>query len=170
MYQPNINIESETQIDVRVISVSLARELRASILRPDLSPAMNVYLGDDALDTLHLGAFKQERLVGIASLLHQAPKEFAGSHIDSLWLLRGMATLPQVRGQGYGTALIQTACAYVACEHGLYLWCEARENALGFYEKLGFDVLGNRFNLPPTGLHYRMWRPITPADAAFPPF
>ena len=83
----------------------------------------------------------------------------------TVWLLRGMATLPQVRGEGYGTALIQTACAYVASEQGIYLWCEARENVLGFYEKLGFAVLGNRFYVPPTGPHYRMWRAITPADA-----
>jgi ribosomal protein S18 acetylase RimI-like enzyme len=166
MYESNISVHTEACIEIRVISVSLARELRALILRPDLSPRMAVYMGDDALDTLHLGAFnEQQKLVGIATILHQAPKEFAGSHIDSLWLLRGMATLPQVRGQGYGAALIQTACTYVASEQGIYLWCEARESALGFYEKLGFAVLGNRFYVPHTGPHYRMWRTITPADA-----
>ncbi len=170
MYEPNISLAIETRIEVRVIRVSLARQLRAAVLRPDQTPAMAVYLGDDALDSLHLGAFHQQRLVGIASVLHQAPKEFAGSHIDSLWLLRGMATLPTVRGHGYGAALVQTACAYVASERGLYLWCEARENVRGFYEKLGFAALGNRFDVPPTGLHYRMWRSITPADAAYPPF
>jgi ribosomal protein S18 acetylase RimI-like enzyme len=165
MYESNISVHTEEQIEIRVISVALARELRASVLRPDQSARMAVFMGDDALDTLHLGAFKQQKLVGIATILHQAPKEFAGSHVDSLWLLRGMATLPQVRGEGYGTALIQTACAYVASEQGIYLWCEARENVLGFYEKLGFAVLGNRFYVPPTGPHYRMWRAITPADA-----
>jgi ribosomal protein S18 acetylase RimI-like enzyme len=81
-----------------------------------------------------------------------------------------MGTLSEVRGQGYGAALVRSGCAYVALERGTYLWCDARESAVGFYEKLGFVIRGNHFDLPVTGPHYRMWREISVSDAAYIPF
>jgi len=160
-------VDASQQVNVRMISILQIRKLRALILRPDQTPEMTAFLGDYAPETLHLGAFKEKRLVGILTIMHQAPKEFNGDHPDKLWLLRGMATLPEVRGQGYGAALVRSGSAYVAMERGLYLWCEARESALGFYEKLGFAIRGERFELPYTGSHFRMWHEITGADAAY---
>ena len=160
-------IEAPLQVNVRMVSILQVRKLRAMILRPDQTPEMTTYIGDYAPDTLHLGAFKNKHLVGIMTIMHQAPKEYTGNRADKLWLLRGMATLSEVRGQGYGAALVRSGCAYVALERGLYLWCEARESALGFYEKLGFALWGDRFELPYTGPHYRMWHEITGADAAY---
>ena len=166
----DIRMVTQDRVDIRMISVLQIRKLRAHILRPGQAPEMSAYLGDYAPDTLHLGAFKQRQLVGIASIMHQAPKDFIGSHSDKLWLLRGMATLPEVRGQGYGTALVRSGCAYAALERGLYLWCNGRESAMGFYEKLGFVIRGDRFELPDTGPHYRFWRELSPSDAAYAPY
>ncbi len=159
--------DAKDRIKIRMISVLQIRKLRAVILRPDQTPEMTAYLGDYAPDTLHLGAFQERRLVGIVSIIHQAPSEFSGNHMDLIWLLRGMATIPEVRGQGYGSALVRAGCAYIALERGMSLWCDARESASGFYQKLGFKIKGNRFDLPATGMHYRMWRDITAADARY---
>jgi GNAT superfamily N-acetyltransferase len=164
LIEKNIGVGTENRIDIRIIGTSQARELRALVLRPDQTPEMTAIVGDNDVDTLHLGAFKEDQLLGIATILHRAPHEFAGDQADKLWLLRGMATLPDVRGQGYGAALVRAGCGYVAGEQGIYLWCEARETALGFYEKMGFAIRGNRFDLPFTGPHYRMWRKVTATD------
>ena len=167
----NFRIDTtEERIEIRIINVLQARKLRSLILRPDQAPEMTSYLGDYAPDTLHFGAFKQKHLVGIATILHRAPTDAPGFYSDNIWQLRGMGTLPEVRGQGYGSALVRSGCAYVAREQGIYLWCEARESAAGFYKKLGFAIRGNRFNLPNTGSHFRMWHEITAADAAYVPF
>ena len=101
------------------------------------------------------------------TVMHQAPPDFPGIDPAQIWLLRGMATLPEVRGLGYGAALVRSGCSYVASHHGTKLWCDARETAAGFYNKMGFKIKGNRFDIPPTGLHYRMWRDITFADSRY---
>ncbi len=167
MEHQNISVQSNEHIKIQIINILEIRKLRALILRPDQTPETMAFVGDYAPDTLHLGAFNQRKLVGIVTIIHQAPPNFTGISPDQIWLLRGMATLPEVRGQGYGAALIRTACAYVASERGTGLWCNARESAAGFYKKLGFAIKGNRFDIVPTGLHYRMWREITLADSRY---
>jgi GNAT superfamily N-acetyltransferase len=165
----NIRIDRENQMEIRVIEAAQTRAIRALVLRPDQTPEMTAFVGDQASDTLHLGAFEHNQLVGIVTIIHRSPEDIYDRHYNKLWLLRGMATLPQVRGQGYGAALVRSGCAYVAREQGTYLWCDARESAIGFYMKLGFAIRGNRFKIPFTGPHYRMWREITATDTAYSP-
>jgi hypothetical protein len=40
------------------------------------------------------------------------------------------------------------------------MWCQARVSAQGFYEKVGFATLGERFWLPLSGPHYVMVREL----------
>ena len=170
MDRHNIIIDTDERIEIRIINVLQARKLRSLVLRPDQSPEMTAYVGYYAPDTLHFGALRNKHLVGIVTVMHQAPTDSPGFYSENFWLLRGMATLPEVRRQGYGAALVRAACAYVAREQGMYLWCDARESAVGFYQKLGFVIRGNRFNLASTGPHYRMWHQITANDAAYTPY
>lgn len=160
------SITTNPPLDIQIIRVEQSRQLRAAVLRPGQPPHTLVFTGDDAADTLHLGAFSQNQLVGIVSIMHLAPQDYDGQDADKLWLLRGMATLPEARGQGQGLALVRTGCAYVASQQGTYLWCDARQSAAGFYTKLGFVIHGGLFDMPISGPHYRMWRAITPADAS----
>jgi predicted GNAT family N-acyltransferase len=46
-----------------------------------------------------------------------------------------------------------------AAEHGATrLWCNARTPAVGFYERHGWTTVGEEFDVPPIGPHYRMVR------------
>jgi GNAT superfamily N-acetyltransferase len=68
-----------------------------------------------------------------------------------------MATLPEVRGKGCGVRLLQ-ACVETALERSVpLLWCNARETAVGFYSKQGWQILGARFEIPTVGPHFRMF-------------
>jgi GNAT superfamily N-acetyltransferase len=97
-------------------------------------------------DTVHLGAFDAEsRLVGCASLIPA----------DSGLQLRAMAVDPTRQGEGIGAAILKAA-ASVAREKGQSLWCEARAHAVGFYERSGWTVEGDQFEVPRVGPHYRM--------------
>ncbi len=146
-------------MDIRTITPAEQRPLRHSILRPHQRPEEIIYSGDDVPDSLHLGAFLNGELVGIASVVREAPP----GEVDSgAWRLRGMATTPQVRRQGYGAALVH-ACASHAEQHGgTLLWCVGRTSALPFYESLGFRATGDEFETPGTGPHYIMRRPLKP--------
>jgi ribosomal protein S18 acetylase RimI-like enzyme len=69
-----------------------------------------------------------------------------------------MATTPEVRGRGYGRALLWRCISHVCERGGSLLWCNGRVSAAGFYKALGFEVSGEHFESPGTGPHYLMKR------------
>lgn len=142
---------------VRPITPVQVRLLRHAVLRSFEPPERIIYHGDDAPDTLHAGAFQGDELVGIASVCREgmpAGREPGG------WRLRGMATLPAVRGAGHGRELLEACFAHIRAQGGTLLWCNARVVALGFYEHLGFVAEGEVFEIPPIGPHYVMTRQL----------
>jgi GNAT superfamily N-acetyltransferase len=71
-----------------------------------------------------------------------------------------LATAPSLRRQGAGAAAL-AACEQHAREHGgTLLWCNARVEAIAFYEANGWTVLGEEFDIPTVGPHFVMEKPI----------
>lgn len=139
-----------SDFQIRAISATRTRPLRASVLRPHQQAHTLIYEGDDDADTLHAGAFIDGELCGIATLVHCSLADPAG---PGDWLLRGMATLPQVRGQGVGKALLDYVIRYARDRRAAAIWCNARENALAFYQTAGFEILSEAFEVPAIGPH-----------------
>ena len=152
---------SPKQSDIRPISVTEARELRHAVLRPHQKPAELVFRGDDAPDAMHVGAFLDGKLVGIASV---AREPFPGEPQLDAWRLRGMATLPEARRKGYGAALVQALVAHVAAHGGNLIWCHGRTSALPFYHAVGFREHGEEFTVPVTGPHFVLRRAVLPNE------
>ncbi|UQA59823.1 GNAT family N-acetyltransferase [Polyangium aurulentum] len=143
--------------DIRRISAAETRHLRRVVLRPHQRPEDLVYPGDDALDTLHLELSVGGEQRAVASMYREPPP---GTQDAGAYRLRGMAVLPEDQGRGYGAALVQ-ACVEHARQHGgTRLWCNARTTAAGFYRKLGFEAVGDEFELPGIGPHYLMSRTV----------
>jgi GNAT superfamily N-acetyltransferase len=123
-------------------------DLRWRVLRDPLGLARGTerIAADFDPGSVHLGAFDAEaRLMGCASLI---PTE------DGLQL-RAMAVDPIRQGSGIGAAILRAA-AGIAREKGEPLWCEARAHAVGFYERNGWAVESDLFEVPRIGPHYRM--------------
>jgi ribosomal protein S18 acetylase RimI-like enzyme len=142
---------------IHIISATETLPLRSAVLRPHQSPGELAFPGDNAPDTLHLGAYTDGEIVGIASLYRNPPPGESGS---TLWQLRGMAVTPEVQRQGYGKALVERCIEEVAARGGTRLWCNARTPVVGFYQTLGFEVQGEEFQIPNVGPHFRMWRSV----------
>ena len=144
-------IKSMRSHDIRPIRAEEARLLRHQLLRPHQPPEQLVYPGDDHPLGLHAGAFYQDQLVGIASVAPETCPLWPGANA---WRLRGMATHPSVRGQGYGAALVKACVAYIQSHDATMLWCHGRTSAVPFYKALGFLTHGDEFMVPDTGPHY----------------
>ena len=71
-----------------------------------------------------------------------------------------MAIHPDFRAQGAGAKLIRFAIEHLHAQRADLLWCNARENAKGFYEKLGFVIHGEPFQIAGIGEHFVMYRRI----------
>ncbi|MDZ4804632.1 MAG: GNAT family N-acetyltransferase [Candidatus Eisenbacteria bacterium] len=154
---------------IRPIVAAETRYLRQAVLRPQQAAVELVYPGDDDPRTRHLGAFVGDRLVGISSIYVEPMPALSGDRPspgvdpgtgDTDWRLRGMATLPEVRGTGLGGALLDACLDHVGTKGGTRLWCNARTTAAGFYLRHRFEIHGEEFELPGIGPHYRMSRAI----------
>ena len=151
---------------IRAISAAETIPVRWPVLRPGFARETAVFDGDDSPGTLHFGAFDGEVLVGVASI-YLAPFPARPDAAPAMQL-RGMATLPEVRGAGFGTALLD-ACVAAAREKGAKLiWCNARSGAAKFYAQNGWQIVGEEFDIPTVGPHFRMWRELSPARSAAP--
>lgn len=146
---------SMLRVETRVIPVTTVRELRSAWLRPFDRPEVLVYRGDHDEDALHLGAFQDAALIGIASV---ARGSLPDSSDPQAWQLRGVAVHPAARGEGVGTVIMQRCMAHVSDHGGTLLWCNARVGAGDFYRRLGFTRQGKPFDVPGTGPHYVMTR------------
>jgi GNAT superfamily N-acetyltransferase len=153
---------------VRRITAAETHPLRMAVLRPGRPEAECEFPGDEHELTFHAGAELDGRIVSIASLyLEPRPADAPGGaargpdhDAGTAWRLRGMATEPELRRSGAGAAAL-AACEQHAREHGATLaWCNARVEAIGFYERLGWHVLGEEFEIPTVGPHFVMEREL----------
>lgn len=139
---------------IRQISAAETIAVRWPVLRPGFARETAVFDGDEAPGTLHFGAFDGDNLAGVASI-YLAPFPVQ-PEVSPTFQLRGMATLPEVRGAGFGKALL-SACVAAAQENGAALiWCNARTSAADFYAKNGWRIVGDEFDIPTVGPHFRM--------------
>ena len=137
-------------------------DLRSRILR-DGTPTSNlVWPGDDLDTTLHLGVMIDGLAAPVATstwLRQQSPDVPHG--IGSQ--LRGMATDTGVRGDGYGSLLLQAGLARVAHDGADHVWANARSAVLDFYLRHGFVITSDEFVTPQTAIaHRRILRDLQP--------
>jgi predicted GNAT family N-acyltransferase len=129
--------------------------LRHAVLRPGRPLSAAVFDGDDDATTLHVGAYADDTLLCCATLMR---RPFGGEDAGQL---RGIATRPDRAGRGAGTAVVRCVEAIVAREWALALaWCNARTSALGFWERVGWQIASAEFDIPDVGPHVRMVRPL----------
>jgi GNAT superfamily N-acetyltransferase len=144
---------------VRPIAAADTRPLRQRILRPNQAEHELVYPGDDAPESLHVGAFDGTVLLGVASVVRLSPR--GGPDRSTEWRLRGMAVVPEARRRGVGAALLQACERHARAHGGTRLWFNARVDALAFYRAQGYVESGEEYELPGIGLHRFAEKPLT---------
>jgi GNAT superfamily N-acetyltransferase len=140
-------------IKVRQISAEETRSLRQIVLRPGLPAERNIYPLDNSGRDIHYGAFEEDNLVGTASIFNEP---LPGREDPRAWRLRGMTVLPSVQRRGIGRTLLEACILQVRLQGGSRLWCNARRDAILFYQNYGFEFLPEAVDVPDEGLHQRM--------------
>ncbi len=150
---------------VRHILGTSTHVLRRRVLRDGRADAEVVFAGDDDAATLHFGAFKEhaDTPAAIASL-YPAPlkdqSQAGGVPADRQYQFRGMASAPEVRGQGFADAVMRAMVDHVRAQHAdgapCLLWCNARMVAVGFYQRFGMRVVSPEFEITGVGPHVVM--------------
>lgn len=125
--------------------------IRKEVLRKGIDLPYK-FVGDFDDKTYHLGAFFNDKQVGIVTLMKSENNNF----VDNQYQLRGMATLTEVRGKGIGKQIVNEALSLLRNDGVTTLWCNAREEAFSFYKGLGFSIVGESFIVEKVGVHYVM--------------
>lgn len=139
-------------IKIKNISAQETYEIRLAVLRNNIDLPYK-FKEDEFENTFHLGAFYNNKLVGIASFMRNRIDVVKGEQYQ----LRGMATLPEVRGMGAGRSLIEEAKRTLKAKDIDVLWCNARKEAVGFYKSLNFVTIGEEFEVQKVGPHFKMY-------------
>jgi predicted GNAT family N-acyltransferase len=142
-------------ITIKKISADETYKIRLKILRSGMDLPVE-FSGDFDKDTFHLGVFENNELKAVSSFLKNSNILFDTTQYQ----LRGMATLTEVRGKGYGKKMLLHAFGVLKEEQIDVLWCNAREVALNFYLKLNFEQKGEPFDIPEVGEHYCLFKHI----------
>jgi len=89
-------------------------------------------------ESYHFVAVENKEVLGCVVLHPLVPEQ------QQVQLLQ-MAVVEQSRGRGVGRGLVEALITFARSEGYKEIICHARENAVGFYERIGFVVYGDEF-------------------------
>jgi predicted GNAT family N-acyltransferase len=111
-------------------------KLRKEILRLPLGLNFSQEELEREKNNLLMAAFDDDKMLACCMLVEEDPQTVR---------LRQMAVLNDLQGQGIGKALMQFA-ENLARDRGYQkITMHARKNATGFYEKMGYRIIGDEF-------------------------
>ncbi|ACT96468.1 GNAT family N-acetyltransferase [Dyadobacter fermentans] len=120
-------------IEIQKVTAGDLIDIRHSVLWPD-KPREFVKVPEDD-SGIHFGLYFSGELVSVISLFAD------GQDIR----FRKFATLPDFQGKGLGSKLLQHAISYAKAQGYKRMWCDARTDALRFYERFGFQKFSEPF-------------------------
>jgi predicted GNAT family N-acyltransferase len=142
---------------IKIIQLVDLLPIRNEVLRDGkLTPDECRFPTDEVEGVFHVGYFADDALVSVTSL---SPQNYNGEKGNG-YQLRGMATLAQYRGRGFGGELIDFAVNYLHDKQADYIWCNARKLAVKFYRDSGFGIISDEFEIKGIGPHYVMRRKL----------
>jgi len=139
-----------SRLQLKEITAEQSFPLRHKILRPEQTLSDCCYEGDFEPTTVHIGAFLNSQLIGICSIYTATNLSLPTSDTCQL---RAMATDESARGKGVGVQLLSAAETHAKRHGHSSVWANARQAALGFYQNLGYEVVGDEFDIAGVGPH-----------------
>jgi len=131
--------------------------VRLPVLRKGKAIESCIFDGDDLETTFHLGIYLENELVGVCSFFRNNSKLISA---EFQYQLRGMAILETQQGLGLGTIILRHGESILKQQNTPIIWCNAREKAINFYKKMGYNFIGEPFEIKDIGLHYRMYKEL----------
>jgi len=116
-----------------------------------------VFEGDYDPSTIHLGAFVDNKLVGVLSAYQKNSTAF---DISESYQIRGVAVLTIAHRKGIGRALMTHIEKLLKQKKINSIWLNARISALDFYIALAYCQKGDAFEIEGIGTHYCFYKTL----------
>jgi predicted GNAT family N-acyltransferase len=145
--------------EYRVVPIDAAdtHDLRLRVLRAGTPSSDVEWVGDNLDTTVHLGVVDDSNaIVAISTWLIMPSPDVTEPGAIGVQL-RGMATEPSpaIRGVGVGALLLQAGIEIARQRDADHVWANARTAVLGFYTRVGFEIVSGEFMSKATDLPHR---------------
>lgn len=128
---------------MRQVEAGATHDLRRRVLRDHLPGSAVGYPDDDLPETVHLAVEDEGgRVLAIATTFPEPTPQRPGARATRL---RGMAVDPACQGRGLGALLLEAVVERARGNGYQVLWANGRDVALGFYQRHGWQVVGEGF-------------------------
>ena len=144
-------------MQIKEISSLATFSVRHQVLRAGKPIDSCSFEGDDLATTKHFGVLEENNLVGVISIFKNNHPYFEDTNS---FQIRGMAVLKNFQKRGLGEQLVKHCENYITTQRSSFIWFNARENAVGFYEKLGYKINADAFDIQDVGTHYVMYKKL----------
>ena len=141
-------------LTVEIVSTSELQELRQLVLWPHLTVEECIIEPDEIDSTYQIVVKDEGNVVCCGTFLVETKAQF---NFANQYRLRAMGTHPDYRKKGLGKLLIDFAKEQLKQNGVELIWCDARIVATGFYQKQGFKIIGEQYEVPVIGPHYLMY-------------
>jgi ribosomal-protein-alanine N-acetyltransferase len=126
-------------------------QVRWDVLRPNRPVETAHFKGDHEPTTLHVGAFANGQNICCATATR------ANWQDQPAWQLRGMGVVKEWQKKGVGQQVLSHLEELARQSANLDLiWCNAREEAVKFYQKQGWQIASESFHIEDVGPHFKM--------------
>ena len=143
------------KIQIKIINSYELHNIRSIVLRNGLEPKMCTFEGDTRINSIHVGAFIENKIVGGVSLIKNNCKI---NNERECFQLRGLCVYEKYQNCGIGTKILNKVENIITEKNTKYIWMNARESAVKFYLNLDYinsnrtKIIGN------IGLHYMLYK------------
>jgi ribosomal protein S18 acetylase RimI-like enzyme len=144
-------------IEIKKISAFETIIVRHPVLRAGKPIESCNFEGDDLPSTVHFGLNLYNQLIAVISAFEVKNKLFTE---ENQYQIRGMAVLEEFQKRGFGEQLLHYCENEIRIKKGELIWFNARETAVGFYKKSGYEIIGGLFEIPDVGPHYVLFKII----------
>jgi ribosomal protein S18 acetylase RimI-like enzyme len=144
-------------MEIKKITAFETLIVRHPVLRPGKPIETCHFEGDDLPTTSHFGLYFENQLAAVISAFKVQNKLFSE---ENQYQIRGMAVLEEFQKKGFGEELLKHCENEIKLKKGNLIWFNARETAVGFYKKSGYEVLGDQFEIPDVGPHYILFKSL----------
>ncbi|MFL2592679.1 MAG: GNAT family N-acetyltransferase [Cryomorphaceae bacterium] len=143
------------KIRIKIINSYELHDIRSKVLRNGLDPKMCRFEGDTRINSIHIGAFNNNKILGGVSLIKNICNE--NSEVDC-FQLRGLCVYNEFQNYGIGTKIIHKIENIISEVNINYVWMNARESAVKFYLNLGYTNSNKSKIIGNIGLHYMLYK------------
>lgn len=142
-------ISHKENLFIKKVSANYIKKFRLIALYKNNQRKFVFYKEDLKKTTAHYLLLNDKKVVSGLTLIKEVE--------SNKYQIRGMFTLIKFRKMGYGSKLLKKVeFNNLNKSKSSLIWCNARIEAVDFYKKNNYKVVGKKFLIKNIGLHFRM--------------